>query len=281
MKILVTGGAGFIGSHLVERLISEGHDVVVFDNLSAGKKENINKKAGFIQGDITEYNEIYKALSGCGVVFHLAAIASVVGDDDAMYRTNLLGSTNVFEAAKKHKAKVIFASSAAVYGNQHPPQDEGMECIPVSMYGKTKYKAEKIAPEGSFIARLFNVYGPGGHGAVNSFCKHIPKYEEVTVYGTGMQTRDYVYISDVVDAFMLGLSNSGTYNVATGREMSVLSIIDLIFNITRNKPVLKFEMPREGEVSRSYADISNIQKLGWQPKVHINQGLKMLIGANS
>src|SRR3989338_6073894 len=131
MKALVTGGAGFIGSHLVGRLVADGHEVVVFDNLSTGKKERINTKAAFIQGDITSHDEVMRAFRGCNIAFHLAAIAEVAsGDDDLVYKTNFLGSTNVFDAAKRMKAKVIFASSSAVYGDQHPPQKENMECRP-------------------------------------------------------------------------------------------------------------------------------------------------------
>ncbi len=282
MKVLVTGGAGFIGTHLVNRLIQDGHDVVVLDSLATGKQSNVNKAVKFIKGDITNYEDIVRAIDGCAAVFHLAAVAEVVAsDEDGVYRTNFIGSRNVFEAAKAKKVKVIFASSAAVYGDIKPPHREDMECKPISMYGKTKYKAEKLAPEGSFILLLFNVYGPGGHGAVNRFCKLIPEYDEITIYGTGMQTRDYVYVTDVVDAMMLGMTHKGLYNVGTAREISVLTLIDTIFSITRNKPATKFAMPRSGETARSCADISKIRELGWQPKVYITQGLKMLLADKS
>lgn len=278
MKILVTGGAGFIGSSLVHALAAE-HEVVVLDNLSTGKKENISKKAKFIDGDIREMADVEKAISGCRVVFHLAAATDVRNtDDDSMYKINYLGSKNVFEAAKAIKAKIIFASSAAVYGDAELPNREMQECKPISMYGKTKLKAEKLI-ENEFVLRLFNVYGPRGNSVVNKFCNNIPKSIDITVYGNGFQTRDYIYVSDVVKALMLGLEKTGTYNVGSCAETSILNIIDYVQDATKTRASINFAGESRGDIKRSKADITKIKtELGWHPDVTINHGIKLLLG---
>lgn len=274
MNVLVTGGAGFIGSHLVNRLIENGIGVVVLDNLSTGKKENLNPKAKFIKGDILEAITINNAIKGCSFVFHLASC--IIEDTDVDYKINYLGAKNVFEIAASNNAKVIFASSAAVYGNAKVPHSESMECKPLSQYGKSKLKAEKSLPSTSLIARIFNCYGPLGNGVVNIFCDKISEYKEIKVFGTGMQTRDFVYVSDVVDALMLGIENSGTYNVGNGVETSISDVIDIIHKMSRAKPTVRFELPKN-EAQRSRADITKIKSIGWKPKITIDEGIKLTL----
>ena len=257
-KVLVTGGCGFIGSNLVKRLISGGYEVVVLDNLSTGVYQRLPKQAKFIKGDI-EDDDTYRVIEGCTHVFHLAAKTDARAEDDSIYRVNYLGSKKVFEAAKAVGAKIIFTSSAAVYGSAPPPHKETADCIPINQYGKSKLKAEKLLnPENSFVVRLFNVYGPEGNSVINKYCKLMPNYEDIVVYGTGMQTRDYVYVDDVVNALMLGFELNGLYNIGTGIETKVVNVIDMISNITRAKATIRFEKPKQ-EIQRSKADISKIR----------------------
>lgn len=278
MKILVTGGAGFIGSHLVNRLAEMNNEVVVLDNLSKGKKENVNKKARFVLGDIRDPVTVNTAMSGCEAVFHLAALTDArSSDDDAMYQVNFLGSENVFKIAKNVGARVIFASSAAVYGEAKCSEDGA--CAPLSQYGKSKLKAEKALQkqDSAFIGRIFNAYGPRGSSVINKFCSKIPEYQEVTVLGSGLQTRDFVHVNDVVNALILGLEHNGLYNIGTGTETSVLQLIDLIHNITKAKPAMKFMPPVEGDIKRSRADIEKIKSIGWQPRLSIEDGVRSLL----
>lgn len=277
MKILVTGGCGFIGSYLVDKLIELGNEVVVLDNLLSGKKEKLNKKAKFVFGDVRIPEDIKKAMKGCEVCFHLAAVTDVRNvDDDLVYQTNFLASRDVFDVAEKFGTKIIFTSSAAVYGNSKVPNKEDDECKPVSKYGRYKLKAEGLA-KNAFIVRLFNVYGHGGKGFINRLCNNIPKYEEIIIYGNGLQTRDYIYVTDVVDALLLGIENSGLYNVGTGVETSILQLLDIFNEITKIRPSTKFTMPIENEIKRSRADITKIKKLRWEPKISLEEGIKLLL----
>lgn len=276
MKILVTGGNGFVGRHLVKQLTADGHEVVVLDNFSTSQQTAI-KDVQIIKGDIRDKSDVNRAIKGCEAVFHLAALVDLrEADDKTDYDINFLGAKNVFEIAKAQNAKIIFTSSAAVYGNAAICKEE-MECKPVSQYGWSKLKAEnflrKEMPE-SFIVRFFNVYGPAGNGVINIFCRNVPNYKPVTIYGNGMQTRDYVYVSDVADALVLGIENSGTYNAGTGQETSLLEVLDIVQEITRAKPEYKFELPNEKEIKRSRADITKIKnELGWAPKVDLKTGI--------
>ena len=218
MRILVTGGCGFIGSHLTNTLIEKGHEVVVLDNLVSGKKERLDPKAVFIHGDIISPDDIKRAIEGCGAVFHLAALTDLRRTTDEMIsKVNLVGSKNVFSAAEENNAKVIFTSSAAVYGNSRTAEDS--ECNPLSFYGENKLEAEKILLD-AFIARLFNVYGPYGKSFVNTLCRRIPLDEEVTVYGDGSMTRDYIYVEDVV---------SSDEDVAVAGDQSVVIVLFCYF----------------------------------------------------
>lgn len=280
MRILVTGGAGFIGSHLVDRLINEGSEVIVLDNLSSGKREWVNKNARLIVGDIRDPTTVATAVQDCSAVFHLAAITDArSSDDDAIYQTNYLGSENIFKLTKSKNCKIIFTSSAAVYGEAFPCS-EGAKCAPISQYGKSKLKAEALLQKiesNAFIARLFNCYGSRSKSVVNKFCEKIPDYKEITVHGSGLQTRDFVHVNDVINALLLGMEKSGLYNVGTGVETSVLHLMDLIKNITKSKPSTKFTPPIEGDIRRSRAEIEKIKKLGWEPHITLEDGVRTLL----
>ncbi|MDI6721799.1 MAG: NAD-dependent epimerase/dehydratase family protein [Candidatus Aenigmarchaeota archaeon] len=276
MKVLVTGGAGFIGSNLVDYLIKEGHEANILDSIASGKK-NINKKAKFFEGDIRDEDDVRAAMHGCQAVFHLAAIADAREDgDDINYNVNYLGAKNVFDMARENGAKIIFTSSAAVYGDKQTACKEDGKCEPIGEYGKNKLRSEKAAGRDAFILRMFNVYGPRGNSVVNRFCERIPEYNEIHVFGNGLQTRDFVHVNDVIEALVLGLDRVGVYNAGTGIETTVLNLIDMIFNLTRNKPNVRYDMAKN-EIKRSKADISKIKKLGWEPKITLKDGIKDLL----
>lgn len=279
MKILVTGGAGFIGSHLVDRLVSD-HDVVVLDNLSSGRREHVNKKARLVEGDIRDPTTVATAMQDCRSVFHLAAITDArSSDEDTVYQVDYLGSENVFKMAAAKKCKIIFTSSAAVYGETFPCSEDA-KCAPISQYGKSKLKAEALLQRldgDAFIVRIFNCYGSRSRSVVNKFCERIPDYKDITVYGPGLQTRDFVHVNDVVNALLLGLNRSGVYNLGTGMETSVLHLIDLIHNVTKAKPSAKFTQPVKGEIRRSKADISKIKTIGWEPRITLEDGIRSLL----
>lgn len=283
-RLLVTGGAGFIGHHLVKKLLSLGYEVNVLDDLSTGVRERLPKQVKFFNGNI-EDDDVYRAMEGCTAVFHLAAKTDARGPNyaeaskqysDIIYNTNYTGSKNVFIAAQKLGVKIIFTSSAAVYGDIPIPHKEDAACHPENDYGKSKLKAEKLLSiDNSFVVRLFNVYGPEGNSAINKFCRLIPNYKDVVVYGTGAQTRDYVYVDDVVNALLLGLEMNGLYNVGTAQQVSVLHLIDMISSLTRAKADIKFQPPKK-EIIKSKADISKIKQF-WHPKVDLENGITLVL----
>jgi nucleoside-diphosphate-sugar epimerase len=277
MKILVTGGTGFIGRHLVNKLLLLGHEVVV---LADETKGNPPEGSEYIKGDIRDGYNVKKAFEGCECVFHLAAITDVRdSNDEAVYATNFLGSKNVFEVAKAKNAKIIFTSTAAVYGNGNIPNREMDECKPISQYGKSKLRAEwylQNLVQDSFIVRLFNVYGTGGHSFINVLAEKMPKYDDISIFGNGLQTRDYVHVDDVLDALLLGFNNSGLYNVGTGVECSTSRLVEVAQEITKYKPNLKFTPPKKNDIARNRADITKIKSIGWEPKMSLEEGIKSM-----
>ncbi|MBI5061368.1 MAG: NAD-dependent epimerase/dehydratase family protein [Candidatus Aenigmarchaeota archaeon] len=281
MKFLVTGGAGFIGSALVNELLKQG-EVIVLDNLSTGKKSNVSQKATFIRGDIREESDVAKAISGCGAVFHLAAqteVARSVENPEVDYQINVTGSQIVFSAARSAGAKIIFTSSAAVYGDT-AFASESSECKPISEYGKNKLFAERLLKkDNAFIARCFNCYGPGGNSVINKFCANTKRGMLLTIFGNGLQTRDFIYIDDLVAALLLGLKKSGTYNIGSGTETTVNQIVDIIKmmsekTIRGKAPKVSNAEERAGEIKHSCADLSKIARLGWSPKISVQEGIK-------
>ncbi|MBI2053771.1 MAG: NAD-dependent epimerase/dehydratase family protein [Candidatus Staskawiczbacteria bacterium] len=292
MKCLVTGGAGFIGSHLVDKLLEEGHSVKVIDNLSTGKKENLNKKADFYQLDICDFEKIKPLFKGIDLVFHLAAVPRVpvsVNDPVGTSKINILGSINVFKAAKDGKAKrVVFASSAAVYGrNKSPVLKETMTLNPESPYGFQKLASEQAAKLFNELynipivcLRYFNVYGPridfdSDYSLVlGRFLKLAKLKKPLTIFGTGSQTRAFCYISDAVLAAVKAAESKkikGGEIINIGHEKS-FSVNFLAGLIGGKKEYLQ---ERPGDILKSQADISLAKKiLGWQPCYDLEQGVK-------
>jgi nucleoside-diphosphate-sugar epimerase len=269
MKILVTGNSGFVGQHLVKRLVELGHDVRGF-SLDKGN-------------DIRDYPSLEKAIKEIGVVIHLAAQTDVrksFENPKLDYEVNYEGTRNVARACGKLGVHMIFTSSAAIYGNSIDiPTREDSPKLPVSFYGLHKLLAEKECERiNAFIIRPFNIYGPNGHGAINKFIDSIQKGEEITLFNDGSHTRDYVHVDDIVSALILGLKSKGTYNIASGKETSLKDLIDTISNEVGKKPKIKYKILKEGDAARSIADISKSKReLGWQPKISLAEGISRTV----
>jgi len=295
MKILVTGGAGFIGSNLVDRLIDEGYKVFVIDNLSSGKKENLNKKAIFYKADICNLNKIFPLFKGIDYVFHLAANPRVlfsVENPIESHKVNVDGTLNVLYASYKNKVKrLIFASSSAVYGNiKKLPLREDMKPNPISPYGLHKLIGEYYCKLFSDLynletvcLRYFNVYGPkmdpeGPYALViGKFLKLKKENKPLTIYGNGKQTRDFVYVNDVVEANILAMKSKKVgkgevINICSGKNYSINYIAKLIGG-------KKIYLPaRKGEMKHTLGDNSLAKKLlGWKPKVNLEEGINYLL----
>ncbi len=297
MKCLVTGGAGFIGSNLVDRLIKLGHQVIVLDNLSTGRLSNllqVKNKIEFINVDVANSeNSIGQYFNDVDWVFHLAGLADIVPsikNPYSYFQTNTKGTLNVLEASKKIGIKkLIYAASASCYGvPEKYPTDEKSKIDPQYPYALTKFLGEQLVIHWAKVyhmpnisLRFFNVYGPrsrttGAYGAVfGVFLAQKLAGKPLTIVGDGKQTRDFIHVFDLVDAMVKVVQNGKNgevYNVASGQETSINSIADIIGGN-------KVKIPkRPGEPDRSLADISKIKAhFNWEPKITINEGIKMLL----
>lgn len=299
MKILITGGAGFIGSHLVDRLIKKGNTVVIIDNLSTGDKRNINKKAIFYKMDICDVNmgKIFKKEKP-KIVFHFAAKVDVKKSiDNPMEdaKTNILGSINVLEnCAKCNVKKVIFSSTGGgIYGEADSiPTSENYPANPISPYGLSKLTVEhylnyynRVFKIPFVSLRLANVYGPrqsprSESGVMAIFCHNIFCGRDLKINGTGRQTRDFVYVEDAVRSSMLAMQTkkTGVFNIATARETS----INAVFNLVKKESGLHCKKihikSRKGEQKRSCLSYLKFKKaFNWQPQYSLKQGVKNTI----
>ncbi len=292
-RVLVTGGAGFIGSHLVQRLAQDNH-VRILDDLSNGKLSNISDvDAEFIQGSVLDQSVVDDMVTGCDLVFHLAAVASVersVKEPVFVLRTNLEGSLNVFQACMRHDAKVVFSSSSAVYGETEGPNTEDMPVNPISPYGIQKAAAEQLIrsfhPQLRGVSlRYFNVFGPRQDPASNYaavvpvFLTRIKEGKTLTVFGDGHQTRDMCYVSNVVDANIAAalsdVQDGRVYNIATGSSVEIIELIETMFTVTGKRVEIDHGPQRAGDIKHSSADIALAQKeLGFRPEVDLGEGLR-------
>ncbi len=298
MKILVTGGAGFIGSHIVDRYIADGHSVVIIDNLSTGKECNLNPKASFYKVSIEDaLDEIFNKEKPDAISHHGAQIDLRKSVEDPIFdaQVNILGSLNLFQQCVKHKVKkVIFASSGgAGYGEQIEfPATEKHALQPLSPYGIAKVSVEmylyfymKTHGIDYTILRYANVYGPrqdplGEAGVVTIFTNAMLNNKNCVINGDGKQTRDYVYIDDVVSANMLALSKGEqqTFNIGTGIETDVNELADRLKAETDSDIELKHGPAKPGEQRRSVIDPAKaIEKLHWKVTTSIDQGIKKTI----
>ncbi len=303
-KALVTGGAGFIGSHIVQLLIKHGFYVYIIDNLSTGKKINLGHLPSdtyqLIEGSVTNTELIDYLVQQVGYVFHLAAYISVPGSFShplVNNETNVSGTLNIFHACLRHKVKkVVFSSSCAVYKDDpmgDPCKNERSPRKPVSPYGLSKKYGEdygKLLNETMalpvMILRYFNVYGPRQDhkspyaAAIPIFFQQLINKEPITIYGDGKQTRDFISVKDVAEANLwaaISKRRTGLYNVGTGTSISINDLVKKIFKITGKKVPVKFEPPRAAEIKHIYADIGHINHdLNFSPSFTIEEGLKQL-----
>ena len=300
MKILVTGGAGFIGSNIVDVLLDNKHKVVVIDNLSSGKTENLTSCAKLYEGDITDKYKVEEVFDKerPDIVIHNAAQIDVrksVDDPNFDAQVNILGSINVLRACAAYKTKkIIFASSGGtIYGEcGKTAPDENVVANPLSPYGIAKLAVEGYIKFYSFayglkytILRYSNVYGPrqdphGEAGVVAIFSNKMLSNEHVKIFGNGRQMRDYVFVSDVADANLKALSkgNNQIINIGTKTALSVLELAKIMSKVvgSNKKPLMKPK--RAGELFKNFLNYDKaVRVLGWKPKVDINEGIKKTI----
>jgi UDP-glucose 4-epimerase len=299
MKVVVTGGAGFIGSHLVDRLVELGSKVFVIDNLSFGKEEYINKRALFYKVDVREYDKLKTIISDADIIYHLAAIAttreSAMGWKDPItdYEVNAIGTLNIFRAIVELDIDplVVYTSSAAVYGKpRYLPIDEDHPTNPISPYGISKLAGEKYAQAyyqqygiKQVILRIFNTYGPRQprYVMLDLLRKLKENPSKLEVLGTGEQIRDYCYISDVIDALIMVIESHSTineiYNIGSGIPLSIKSLVERILDILNLNGKTKVYFTGEtweGDIDKLVADISKAkEKLQFEQKVSLNEGL--------
>jgi UDP-glucose 4-epimerase len=302
-NVVVTGGAGFIGSNLSRTLIEQGANVTVFDNLSSGKfkfiKDLLDKGLNFIEGDIRDPAAIEAATKNCKIIFHLAAQTSVsfsMENPKEDCEINVVGTLNVLEAARKANARVVFSSSCAVYGNpKQRPTPETYPTNPIAFYGLSKllgenccrFQQEQYGLE-IVMFRIFNVYGPDCHGVIYDYLKKLQKNPtKLEVLGTGKQSRDFVYVSDMVDilirAATIPEAAGQTFNVGTGKTTSVAELAQMVIEVLGLKNVnvvFKGGMAWEGDMDITLADNRKaVEVLGWKPQVSLEEGLKKLISS--
>ena len=302
MKILVTGGAGFIGSHIAEYLVRRGDDVTVLDNLITGSKENLTKisdKINFVNGDIRDHKLLEELVSDTTGVFHEAALASVQQSfsmKDEYIDVNVAGTENIFKLAKEYGFKIVYASSSSVYGNPKKiPVKEDDERKPINPYAKTKLDGEDLAKKYSEIGvkviglRYFNVFGKRQSkeyaGVIKLFLQRIQQKKSPKINGDGLQTRDFVHIDDVVKANVLAMDsdiNHRFLNVGSGLPTSVLDLANLIIEVSglSLEPIHGPEL--SGDVKATQSDIKLIRKLlNWEPKMKLDDWLTKIISNNN
>jgi UDP-glucose 4-epimerase len=299
MKILVTGGAGFIGSHIVDKLVARGDSVVVVDNLSTGKKENLNSKAKFYKLSITD-NKVEKVFADekPEYVIHQAAQVDVtrsVKDPVFDAETNIIGGLKILENCRKYGVKKIVYGNSGGAGSGEPqylPVDEKHPIAPLCPYGVSKHTFEHYLEIYSKIhglkyvsLRYANVYGPrqdpfGEGGVVAIFSHKLLNGEVPKIFGDGEQTRDFVFVEDVADANILALTKGENdyFNVSTGKEISVNDLFKLVKELAGSSINAEHVEPRKGEIIRSVLSNTKIKKqLGWTPRFDIKQGLKITV----
>jgi UDP-glucose 4-epimerase len=292
MAVLVTGGAGFIGSHVAEALVARGEDVVVLDDLSSGKRENVPEGAELVEGDIREPQDELFARVKPGVCYHLAAQIDVrvsVAQPDRDAQINVLGTVNLLQEALEHGTQIVFSSTGgAIYGECEAPAPEEAPRLPISPYGTSKLAAEeylatynRLYGAGHISLRYGNVYGPrqdphGEAGVVAIFFNTLRGGETPKVFGDGRQTRDYVYVGDVARATLAAAErDGGVYNVGTGRETSVVELLELCQRIAGTSFEPDFQPARPGELQRAVVDPSRaVDELGWRPEHSLEDGLR-------
>jgi len=300
MRYLVTGGAGFIGSNTVDELVRRGHSVVVLDDLSSSKEENLaesRNKISFIKGSITDLEVVRKAVHEAEYVLHLAARTSVprsVKDPMETNRINVDGTLNVLVAARDAKVKrVVFAASSSAYGETPTlPKVETMQPEPISPYGVTKYVGELYAQTFGRVyglenvsLRYFNIFGPRQDpgspysGVLAKFCTAFLEETQPVIFGDGEQTRDFTYVENAVQANLLACEapnvSGKVFNVGTGGRFSLNQTVELLRKISGKPLEAKYDAPRDGDIRDSQADVSQAREyLAYEPQVDFEEGLR-------
>ncbi len=298
---LVTGGAGFIGSHIAHLLVENGQNVFVFDNLSTGNLDNledIKAKITFIQGSTTNKNDLAKLPKNIDYILHLAAQISVpqsVENPEETFFINTQGTVNILEFAKSIKAKkVVLSSSAAIYGDKTlPPCKENAVPACQSPYALSKLQGEELLKMYNLLynlptvcLRYFNVFGPRQNpnsayaAVIAKFVDCFIKKQPLTVFGDGQQTRDFIFVKDIARANIfaaLNLDKGEVYNIATGKHYTLLELIDILSKLFQYKPEIIFKPVRAGDIKDSYADTSKINATGFKAQYNLEQGLQKML----
>jgi len=299
-KYLVTGGCGFIGSHLCDRLLSAGHDVLVLDDMSTGKPENLPAGASLMIGDVADSKTVMAAMTGVAGCFHLAAVASVQrGNEDWLgtHRTNMTGAITVLDAARHHgRLPVVYASSAAVYGdNAEMPLSESASPRPLSAYGADKLGCELHARVAMLVHgvptigfRFFNVFGPRQDplspysGVISIFINALLCGRPLTVFGDGLQSRDFIYVGDVVDHLIAAMLTHGgsakVFNACTGRSTPLLGLIKTLGDLMGLNPEITYANAKLSDIRHSLGSPELcIRELGITAKTPLSHGLDITV----
>ena len=301
MRVLVTGGAGFIGKYLVKSLLEKGDSVTIFDNFSNSTKTSINflvkMGAKVIEGDITKIQDLQNAIKEHDIVIHLAAKISVsesISNPSETFRINVDGTNNVLIACEKnHVKKLIISSSAAVYGESPPNVKLTEESVmnPISPYGESKMQMEQNVKKFALkhdidyiILRFFNIYGIGQSleyaGVITKFIKKIIKKESLQIFGNGSQTRDFVAIYDVIQSIhnASAYDKSGIFNIASGKIVTIKELAEQMISLSGEKLEIKFLTEKQGDIKHSEADISMAKnQIIYSPKFELKEGIKELL----
>ena len=298
MRYAVTGGAGFVGSHLVKLLIKKGHEVKVIDNLHTGKMENLQEvesEIEFQKIDIQDYDSIEKELNSVDGVFHQAAL-TVVQDSFKMpekyHDVNVKGTENIFKIAQKNNFKVVYASSSSVYGHQNVvPILEDFEKRPINPYGKTKLDDENLAEKYAKYdvkiigLRYFNIFGKGQTleyaGVITKFLDRIRDKKPPIIFGTGSQIRDFIHVEDIANANYLAMGSDVSnlhVNVGTGNSISILELAKIMIDISNLDLEPIMEKALEGDIEKSQSDNTLARKsFGWEPEKKLEEWLKEIM----
>lgn len=305
MRVLVTGGAGFIGSHLVERALREGATVRVLDNLSSGRRENLAHVASDVElvvGDVRDARLVERVAAGCEVVFHEAAIVSVpysVEHPQETHDVNIQGTLNVLLGARRAGARrVVFACSAAIYGDEPTlPKVETMAAAPMSPYGVEKLAGEaylgvfaRLYGLETVSLRYFNVFGPRQDpsspysGVISIFVDRLMGGRPITIYGDGSQSRDFVYVDNVAEANWLAATVEGVsgraFNVGCGEVTTLDRLAAMLGRVVGRRPEVVHAARRPGDIWESWADIGRARReLGYAPRVGVEEGLARLVAS--
>jgi len=297
VNLIVTGGAGFIGSHLTKYLIKKGHNVSVIDNLRRGSFDNLREikdQIDFQEIDILDYEKMKNVVKNADGIFHQAALGSVpqsFKEPEEYHRVNAIGTENILKLAKEFGFKVVYASSSSVYGNQDKfPIKEDAEKKPLNPYGQSKLESEQFAKKYADVGvkvialRYFNVFGIGQNpnyaGVVPKFIERLVQHKPPIIYGDGNQLRNFTFVDDVVEANVLAFENKIEHafmNIATGVMTSVKELAAVMIRLSGLSIEPTYEQAREGDIEKSQADISLAKNLiNWVPKTTLEEGLEKI-----